>query len=193
MLRRGPAPGARDRQVLGLLNRWVRRDAPLIDADDDGFYDEAAPAIIDAVWRPIAEAVMRPRFGDLVGRLSLGRLDGQSYVDKDLRTLLGYRVRSRFHRSYCCNGLLTQCRDSLWEAITEGADRAAAKQGEPDPALWRKRGARTSFVPGLLPNTFTSTNRPTFQQVLELVRDRGHGHGHGHGKGQSHGGWHRRR
>ena len=41
---------------------------------------------------PMAKAVMRPRFGKLLGELdevrSLGSLSGVSYVDKDLRTLL---------------------------------------------------------------------------------------------------------
>jgi hypothetical protein len=50
------------------------------------------------------------------------------------------------------------------------ADALAAQQGSADPATWRKPADRTSFVPGLLPNTFPSTNRPTFQQVIELER-----------------------
>ena len=32
-------------------------DAPRLDADDDGHYDDAGPTIMDALWRPIAEAV----------------------------------------------------------------------------------------------------------------------------------------
>ena len=51
------------------------------------------PTIMDALWTPIADAVMRPQFGDLTGDLDairgLGSLSGESYVDKDLRTLLG--------------------------------------------------------------------------------------------------------
>ena len=56
----------------------------------------AGPVIMDAVWRPIANAVMSPVFGPLLGDLdnvrSLGGLSGESYVDKDLRTLLGEPV-----------------------------------------------------------------------------------------------------
>ena len=36
---------------------------------------------------------------------------------------------------------------------------------------WRKLAATTGFVPGLLPNRFPSTNRPTFQQVLEFDKN----------------------
>ena len=38
-----------------------------------------------------------------------------------------------------------------------------------DPGTWLKEGARTGFAPGLIPNTFRATNRPTFQQVLEFA------------------------
>jgi hypothetical protein len=47
-----------------------------------------------------------------------------------------------------------------------------AEQG-PDPAAWRADQGFTSFAPGLIPNTFPTTNRPTYQQVLELVGPRG--------------------
>ncbi len=86
------APNARDQQVVDLLDDWVSRDAPRLDADADTYFDEAGPTIMDRTWRPIADAVMKPRFGDLLGDLNnvrgLGGLSGESYVDKDLRTLL---------------------------------------------------------------------------------------------------------
>ena len=68
------------------------------------------------------------------------------------------------------DGSLAACRDSLWNAVHASADRLTSQLGEPDPANWTKQAARSGFVPGLLPNTFPSTNRPTFQQVLELQR-----------------------
>ena len=62
------------------------------------------------------------------------------------------------------------CVDSLWQAIHATADALTAQQGQVDPSLWRKPAAPTGFVPGLLPNKFPFTNRPTFQQVLEFDR-----------------------
>jgi hypothetical protein len=159
---------------VDLLDNWVSRDAPRLDADEDGFYDDPGPVIMDAAWLPIADAVMTPVFGSLLGDLDrvrgLGSLSGESYVDKDLRTLLGDKVAGRFHLSYCGNGSLSACRASLWSAIDQTANQLAAQQGQPDPANWRKAAATTGFAPGLLPNRFPSTNRPTFQQVLELQR-----------------------
>ena len=170
----GRAPSPLAQQVVDLLDNWVRRDAPRLDADGDGLYDEAGPTIMDAVWKPIATAVMRPVFGELVEDLddvrSVGGLSGESYVDKDLRTLLGYPVKGRFNLRYCGRGSLRACRRSLWTAIGQTADGLAALLGNPDPATWRKPANRTRFVPGLISNTIRKTNRPVFQQVLELRR-----------------------
>jgi acyl-homoserine lactone acylase PvdQ len=171
-LRRGSAPNARDQRVLDLLDDWVGRDAPRLDTDGDGLYDEAGPVIMDALWRPIADAVMSPVFGELIDDLdrvrNLDGAEGQSYVDKDLRTLLGEPVQGRFHLSYCGDGSVSACVDSLWQALHGVVEELAEEQGQDDPALWRKTASRTGFVPGLIPDTFPTTNRPTFQQVLEL-------------------------
>ncbi len=171
VLHTAPAPNARDARVVRLVDDWVRRDAPRLDADLDGRYDDPGPAILDAVWRPIAEAVMRPVFGALLEDLndvrSLNGQSGHSFVDKDLRTLLQHPVSGPFRLSYCGNGRLGACRDSLWAAVHQAADQLAAQLG-PDPAQWLTTAARTSFTPGLIPNTIRTTNRPTFQQVLEL-------------------------
>ena len=57
------------------------------------------------------EAVLRPGAdGDLLDDVNsvrgLGGLAGESYVDKDLRTLLGDHVNGRFNLSYCGEGSL---------------------------------------------------------------------------------------
>src|SRR5262249_13414171 len=46
VLRTGTAPTPRDDQVVSLLDDWVSRDAPRLDADNDGNYDEAGPVIM---------------------------------------------------------------------------------------------------------------------------------------------------
>lgn len=175
VLRTTAAPTPRDQQVLDILDEWVTRDAPRLDVDNDTFYDEAGPVIMDATWRPIASAVMAPVFGALLGDLDnvrgLGGLESESYVDKDLRRLLGDPVVGPFNLSYCGGGSLPACAASLWQAVHDTADTLTTQQGQADPSLWRKVAARTGFVPGLLSTTFPSTNRPTFQQVLEFDRN----------------------
>ena len=66
-----------------------------------GYYDEPSPAIMDALFKPLAQTVLHGRLGDLVDDVDsvrgLGGLSGESYVDKDLRTLLGDDVKGRFN------------------------------------------------------------------------------------------------
>jgi hypothetical protein len=172
VLHGGPAPSPLAANVVAVLDDWVRRDAPVLDADNNGTYDDAGPTIMNALWKPIADAVMRPVFGDLTTNLDrirgLSGMSGQSYVDKDLRTLLHDGVQGKFNLRYCGLGSLDACRASLWNVVEQVATTLAAQQGT-DPAAWRSPASRTGFVPGLLPNTFRLTNRPTFQQVLEFA------------------------
>jgi acyl-homoserine lactone acylase PvdQ len=174
VLAEGTAPNARDQEVVDILDDWVDRDAPRVDADADTYYDEAGPVIMDALWRPIADAVMSPVFGALTDDLdnvrNLDSLPGESYVDKDLRTLLGDQVVGPFNLSYCGLGDVAACSASLWQAVHDVADTLTTQQGQPSPGLWRKLAQTTGFIPGLLPNRFPTTNRPTFQQVLEFER-----------------------
>jgi hypothetical protein len=171
------APSPLAAAVVDLVDTWVADDAPRLDADNDGFYDSAGPTIMDALFKPLAEAVMRPVFGDLTAALDKIRdlgdsvassPDGASLVDKDLRTLLGKDVKGKFNLSYCGNGYLDACRDSLWQVVEVISEELAAERGD-DPNTWLREGARSSFAPDLIPATFRSTNRPTFQQVLEFA------------------------
>jgi hypothetical protein len=173
VLRGSAAPNATAAQALDILDNWVQDDAPRLDADLDGKNDSAGAVIMDAVWRPIAEAVMRPVYGSLLGELNnirgLGGLAGESYVDKDLRTLLDpTSVKGPFNLRYCGNGSLAACRTSLWTAFAQALTSLIAAQGT-NPTVWRGSASRTGFTPGLLPDTIRSTNRPTFQQVIEWV------------------------
>jgi acyl-homoserine lactone acylase PvdQ len=176
VLRRGQAPNPRAEAVVDLLDAWVREDAPRLDADNEGRYDSAGPTILDAAWPRIADAVMRPVFGELTDELgsvrSLNGPSGHSYVDKDLRRLLGRKVRGAFNLRYCGAGTLQACSQSLWAAIDTTAAQLAAQFGTDDVSAWRSEAARTRFAPGLIPETFRATNRPTFQQVIELQRRR---------------------
>lgn len=172
VLRGGEAPSPLAAEVADLLDAWVADDAPQLDADDDGFNDEAGPTIIAALWEPLVKEAMRPVFGDLTEALdeirNLAGNNGSSLIDKDLRTLLGREVEGKFNLSYCGNGSLADCRDSLWRVVDEVSQELAAERGD-DPSTWLKEGARSGFAPGLISETFRATNRPTFQQVLEFA------------------------
>jgi hypothetical protein len=78
-------------------------------------------------------------------------------------------VRGRFNVRYCGTGSLSACRASIWSALAGATALLAASQGS-DPTAWRSDATldRIEFSPKLIPDTMRWTNRPTFQQVLEL-------------------------
>ncbi len=78
-------------------------------------------------------------------------------------------MRGKFHLSYCGKGNLKACRTSLWTSFDTSVKDLAGRLG-PDPTKWLTKAARTTFMPGLIPNTMRGTNRPTFQQVLEFQK-----------------------
>jgi acyl-homoserine lactone acylase PvdQ len=183
----GPAPDERSQQAVNLVNAWVQKGASRLDRDLDGKVDDPGAAVLDQSWDQLPETVLRPVLGDLAapGGL-LGRLvprddsprnkNGSAYgsgwygyVEKDLRSLLGDRVRGAYSRRYCGNGDLAACRASLWAVIQSSADALAASQGT-DPNAWRADATaeRIEFRPGLIPETLRWTNRPTFQQLMEF-------------------------
>lgn len=172
LLRGSDASSPLAAEVIDLMDAWVADDAPQLDADNDGFNDSAGPTIMEALWKPLAEAVMSPVFGSLTGALddirNLNGNDGSSLMDKDLRTLLGQPVEGAFNLSYCGNGFIDACRTSLWQVVEDVSQDLAATRGD-DPGTWLNDGTTLGFLPGLIPDRFRATNRPTFQQVLEFI------------------------
>jgi len=184
VLATGRAPSDRAKVADELVTSWTARGASRLDADLDGKIDDPGAPILDRAFTRMAVAALGARLGPLT--LNLANLmapdqnpqgrNGSSfgggwygYVDKDLRALLGRRVRGRFALSYCGRGSLARCRASLWSALDAVAGELAAQQG-PDPRQWRADATkeRIRFTPGLIADTMRWTNRPTFQQVLRF-------------------------
>jgi acyl-homoserine lactone acylase PvdQ len=175
----GPAPDPLTAQAADLITAWGNAGGSLLDSDLDGFIDAPGAAVMVAAWNRLADAVLMPVLGPLVDDLaalqprhSSGYSGGwYGYVDKDLRTLLGERVRGKYNLRYCGGGVLEACRASLWAALQAAATELEGAQGS-DPSAWRTPAARIGFVPGLIPNTMRFTNRSTFQQVIRFARRR---------------------
>jgi acyl-homoserine lactone acylase PvdQ len=183
VLHSGPAPTPRDAQMLALLEAWRAQGGSRLDRDLDGKMDAgAAPAIMDAVYPRIADAVLKPVLGSQLSTLSA--LEGESngpgsgftggriqYVDKDLRRLTGTHFKSPFKTRFCGKGNLAACRTALWAAVHAAGDELAAAQGTNNPAAWTSdaNAERISFAPGLMPTTIRYTNRPSgIQQVISF-------------------------
>jgi hypothetical protein len=173
------APSARDAQIVALLKEW---NGSRLDANGDGKIDAPGAAIMDAWWPRLAVADLKPVLGPLTDQLKqLAPIDNPanpngssygagwySYVDKDLRTLLGEKVPGAFSTPYCGGGDLATCADSLWQSLDAAGNALAAAQGS-DPSAWHAdaNAERIQFS-GFIPDTMRWTNRPTFQQVIQF-------------------------
>ena len=178
VLDRGTSPSARATAMRDRLQAWHDAGGSRLDVDLDGRIDSAGAAILDEAWDGMARFAMCGRLGQagcdaLQTRINVfdqppgGQYGGwHQYLDKDLRRLLGQRVRGALHLRYCGRGSVPACANGLWAALDAAGARLEAAQGA-DPALWRKTAERTSFVP--LPLTeIRYTNRPSgIQQVIK--------------------------
>jgi acyl-homoserine lactone acylase PvdQ len=176
LARLGTPSTARGQEMLTLLKAW---DGSRLDGNGDGKVDAAGAAIMDAWWPKLAVTVLEPQLGSLTDDLqTLAPLSGDpnpqgnaygggwySYVDKDLRTLLGQPVEDKYSTAYCGGGNVGACAAAVWQSLDRaGADLAAA-QG-PDPAAWRSDATKERIkFSGFIPETMRWANRPTFQQV----------------------------
>ena len=182
VMQKGSAPSARDAQMLQLLLQWRSKGGSVLDRNLDGKVDDPGAAIMDAFGPLLADAVMDPVLGPQAAQLDkniLGKDSGTdgdfeggwvSYINKDLRTLLGDPVKGKFHFHFCGNGNVSACASALWSALDTAGNTLQTAQGA-DPAAWRADAAaeRITFAPGLLPTTIRYTNRPSgIQQVISF-------------------------
>lgn len=183
VLAQGAAPSDRARRAVAAVDDWLAAGGSRLDRNLDGAIDAPGAAVLDAAWTPITNAVLEPVLGGLVDDLAAlnvrddapaaggsSYLSGwYSYVDKDLRAVLGRPVRSPFGTRFCGRGDAVACTTSLWAAIDGAAAELERTQGG-DVAQWRADSTRERirFAPGILTQTMRWTNRPTFQQAISF-------------------------
>ena len=184
------------RDAVASLRAWRRDGAHRLDADGDGTYEHAeAIQILDAWWPRWIEAQFEPvlreslfeamvevhpldnhpnNHGDHVG--SAWQDGWYSFAQKDLRTVLGRRVRGRWSRAYCGKGSPRRCRRALARSLKEavaadpaelysdGVCAAEGRDGEQAcfDAIWHRP------LGGITQPLIPWQNRPTFQQVVEI-------------------------
>ncbi|EON22898.1 penicillin acylase [Nocardioides sp. CF8] len=178
------------------LKRWARAGAPRVDRDRDGAYaHQQAIALFDTWWEDGEESVAYDVMGDRLGVLARdvpGNLDDHpragtgsawmdppyySYLNKDLRTLLGDRtVREDLAFDYCGRGSLKKCRQTVRTSLRGAVTRVLAAQGVSkvadltyDKSIDAIRHS-TSGAVGV--RDIDWQNRPTFQQVVAFERHR---------------------
>jgi hypothetical protein len=109
-------------------------------------------------------------------------------VQKDLRAVLGRKVRGRYSRLYCggpaVKGARGRCRALLLTTLRAAAGDAAKKYSSADPAQWKVPATCAKASPPacdqLVPTTagaidtppFPWQNRGTYHQVVGLAGHR---------------------
>ena len=100
-----------------------------------------------------------------------------SYLDKDLRSVLGDPVAGPLARPFCGGGDLTACRNVLLTTLSQAAARTPAQvyPGDADCAAGDQWCADTVIqrpLGGVTDDRTTWQNRPTYQQVVQFSAHR---------------------
>jgi acyl-homoserine lactone acylase PvdQ len=191
LLKGSESPSPQAQQMLALLVSWRASGGSRLDRDLDGLIDDPGAAIMDAAWPRIANAFMgtrltpgeldelnsifkrfdTPQLGPDQPRPGTQNIGWYQYFDRDIRALLGKRVKQPLENSYCGKGKKGACQRAIWGAIAAAGAELTAEHGTDDPAAWHADATneRIEFVPGILPTTMRYTNRPTgIQQVISF-------------------------
>ncbi|AKN70161.1 penicillin acylase [Streptomyces sp. PBH53] len=188
--------------AVSKLRAWVTAGARRAEtsAGAKKYADADAIRILDAWWPLLVEAEFRPGLGsDLytaitrnlpvdeapsAGHGPTGSHAGSSfqygwwsYVDKDVRAVLGESVRGPLARTYCGDGSLAACRDILIGTLKEAAGQTAAQvyPGDEQCAAgdqWCADSIVHRTLGGIKHGKIGWQNRPTFQQVVEFTSHR---------------------
>jgi acyl-homoserine lactone acylase PvdQ len=181
------------RRALGRLRAWRNAGGHRRDLNRDGAYERTrAITLMDAWWPGLVRAAFRPA----LGRAAFKRLeqivplgdhtrddpDAPAFFDgwwgqlsKDLRTLLGLRVRG-WSRAYCGRGSRERCRKALLRSLRRALKVTPAQlygsgdcEDDPQPSCFDRNSSTIASGLDIEPQPFQ--NRPTFQQTVSVRRD----------------------
>jgi acyl-homoserine lactone acylase PvdQ len=187
------------RDAAAKLRAWRADGGLRKDSNRDGVYEHSdAIRIMDAWWPRWVQAQFQPvlgkpafdtlaatiaidnppnNHGDHLGSAYQGSWYG--FVSKDLRTVLGRRVRGPYARRYCGAGSLARCRRALRSSLATAAkvpasevyagDKVCADAGKAGDQ-WCYDAIRQRPIGGATQPLIPWINRPTFQQAVEIRR-----------------------
>ncbi|MER8061338.1 MULTISPECIES: penicillin acylase family protein [unclassified Streptomyces] len=188
--------------AVNKLQAWVTAGAQRTEtsAGSKTYANADAIRILDAWWPLLVKAEFQPGLGSdlynaLTGNLSVDEAPSAghgptgshagssfqygwwSYVDKDIRSVLGQNVQGPLAAKYCGNGDLGACRDTLISTLKQAAGMTAA-QVYPGDSLcsagdqWCADSIVQRTLGGIKHGNISWQNRPTFQQVVEYTSHR---------------------
>ncbi|MFD9095199.1 penicillin acylase family protein [Streptomyces collinus] len=188
--------------AVSKLQAWVTAGARRAEtaAGSRKYADADAIRILDAWWPLLVKAEFEPGLGsdlytaftaDLpvdeapsAGHGPTGSHAGSSfqygwwsYVDKDIRAVLGEPVEGALAQKYCGGGSLTACRDALISTLKQAAGLTAAQVYPGDDQCsagdqWCADSIVQRTLGGIKHGRIGWQNRPTFQQVVEYTSHR---------------------
>ncbi|MEW2133531.1 penicillin acylase family protein [Streptomyces sp. NPDC005435] len=188
--------------AVAKLQAWVTAGAQRKEtsAGSKKYADADAIRILDAWWPLLVKAEFEPGLGTglftaftanlpvdeapSAGHGPTGSHAGSSfqygwwsYVDKDIRAVLGEPVQGPLARKYCGDGSLTACRDALISTLKQAAGRTAAQVYPGDDQCsagdqWCADSIAQRTLGGIKHGKISWQNRPTFQQVVEYTSHR---------------------
>ncbi|MET8131188.1 MULTISPECIES: penicillin acylase family protein [unclassified Streptomyces] len=188
--------------AVSKLSAWVTAGAKRTETSSGShtYADADAIRILDAWWPLLVKAEFQPGLGsDLytafgnnlpvdeapsAGHGPTGSHAGSSfqygwwsYVDKDIRAVLGESVQGGLSQKYCGAGSLTACRDALISSLKEAAGKTASAVYPGDDQCsagdqWCADSIVQRTLGGIKHGKITWQNRPTFQQVVEYTSHR---------------------
>ncbi len=199
VVNRGKGPKGATKVASKTMRAWARSGAHRRDLDSDGNYDHAdAVRIMDAWWPLWVEGQFKPVLGeDLLGTFigsggaihdapgaigSAFNNDTYGYVQKDLRSALGKKVKGAYSRVYCGKGKIGRCRSMLRKTLKQAAATAFEAQypnggctlnnGTAASAQMCRDAVNPQDVTVAAVNQFHWINRPTFQQAVQYQSGR---------------------
>jgi acyl-homoserine lactone acylase PvdQ len=191
------------RQAVKVLRAWVRSGGHRLDRDHNGVYEHSeAISILDRWWSKWMRAQFRPTLGtgpytrllDLIRHDDDPNLEGEhhgsayqngwyGYAQKDLRRLLGRRVRGKLSRVYCGGskrhqGTRRKCQSRLRASLKRALNVDPAvfykdetcEDYEMPSSQWCYDAVRQRPVGAINQPLIHWINRPTFQQVVEIQK-----------------------
>ncbi|MFF9284191.1 penicillin acylase family protein [Streptomyces griseosporeus] len=188
--------------AVSKLQAWVAAGARRTEtsAGSKTYANAEAIRILDAWWPLLVKAEFEPGLGsDLytaftanlpvdeapsAGHGPTGSHAGSSfqygwwsYVDKDIRAVLGEQVQGPLAQKYCGGGSLGACRDVLLGTLKEAAGKTAAQvyPGDDQCAAgdqWCADSIVQRTLGGIKHYRISWQNRPTYQQVVEFTSHR---------------------
>jgi len=177
VLATAPAPNVALDEARDRLAAWSAAGAHRRDRADDGFYDDLAVSLMDAMFENLTRAMFTPGLGRYLGDgvrrprtfdnppSQTGGSFGYGWysaVVHDLRRVLGQETSPAGVPEFCGGGDLAACRALLWRVLetarteTHGLPRLAVLE-------------RIRFIPWVTNAASVRwVNRPTYQQIIEF-------------------------